>query len=186
MTLHARGRVRTTGNLSSERKMHVKGNYSQWLSMLIKDIWMGSVNQSHLSKFWRDPAEYEFTRWEGPSTHQPKYDEEDLDDVSIGDRNESSKESVTQGYNCWHDDRNLLIKVQYNLQCGPCSIHYMTNMRWWVVSPRAPRMEALQNISEMAAGRAWRAPHLPYFWVKGSIMVTYSAFLMGRAKNVPP
>ena len=32
----------------------------------------------------------------------------------------------------------------------------------WSVEPRAPRIEAFQNISLIAAGMAWRAPHLPY------------------------
>ena len=47
-------------------------------------------------------------------------------------------------------------------------------------------MDADQNTSDTAAGNAWRAPHFPYFWVKGSIMVTYLESLIFLAKNVPP
>ena len=35
-----------------------------------------------------------------------------------------------------------------------------------------PKMEADQKTSETAAGKACNAPHFPYFWVKGSTMVT--------------
>ena len=53
------------------------------------------------------------------------------------------------------------------------------------VDPKAPKMEADQKISDTAAGKACKAPHFPYFWVNGSIIVTYCASRIFLAKNKP-
>ena len=52
--------------------------------------------------------------------------------------------------------------------------------------PNALKIDADQKTSETAAGNACNDPHRPYFWVNGSIIVTYLASLIFRAKNVPP
>ena len=52
------------------------------------------------------------------NTHQPKHNEEDLDDVSVGDGDETPEKGVAQGDDGRHDDRDLLVDVEDDLKSG--------------------------------------------------------------------
>ena len=104
------------------------------------------------------------------STHQPEHNEEDLNDVSVGHRYEASQQGVAQRYHCRHDDGDLLVQVQDDLQSGACNQYFSISrpdnavyLNSDCLLPRAPRMEADQKISDIAAGMAWMAPQRPYF-----------------------
>ena len=183
--------------------MNVKGNYDPWL-FINKEMFYWELRVPLGRCFYS--SELLILPW--VLTHQSEDNEEDLNDVSVSHRDEASQQSVAQSYHCGHDDWHLLVQVQDDLESGAwnsnknnkfSSVRLTTDC----ILPRAPRMEADQKISDIAAGRAWMAPQRPYFckitqwrslprsrcsltWVKGSIIVTYSAFLMGLAKNVPP
>ena len=51
-------------------------------------------------------------------THQPEHDEEDLDDVGVGHGDETPEERVAQGDYGGHDDGDLLVDVEDDLERG--------------------------------------------------------------------
>ena len=52
------------------------------------------------------------------SSYQSENNEKDLNDVCVSDRDESSKKSVTERNNSRHDDGDLLVEVQDDLESG--------------------------------------------------------------------
>ena len=65
--------------------------------------------------------EEQYQGYEGENTHQSDEDEEDLDDVSVGDRYEASEEGVEDGDDGRHDDGDLDVELEDHLQSRACS-----------------------------------------------------------------
>ena len=51
-------------------------------------------------------------------TYQPEHNEEDLDDVGVGHGDEAPEKGVAQGDDGGHDDGDLLVDVEDNLERG--------------------------------------------------------------------
>ena len=51
------------------------------------------------------------------ASYQSNSNKEDLDNISVGNRNEAPKKSVAKSDDCGHDDGDLLVEVENNLQC---------------------------------------------------------------------
>ena len=51
-------------------------------------------------------------------SHQAKHDEEDLDDVGVGHGDEPTQEGVAEGDHGGHDDGDLLVDVEDDLERG--------------------------------------------------------------------
>ena len=64
--------------------------------------------------------EDQYQGYEVEITHQSNEDEEDLDDVCVGDRYESSEERVEDGDDGRHDDGDLDVELEDHLQSRAC------------------------------------------------------------------
>ena len=99
-------------------------------------------------------------------TYQPEHNEEDLDDVGVGHGDETSEKGVAQGDDGGHDDGDLLVDVEDDLERGAEG------------TEDGGRPEDLGDCGRKCLGLVnsivrmtysedlvltWRAPHLPYF-----------------------